>query len=250
MGNNGSKDKVAQFKDITDAINSAYNTNDLTALVNMLDDNHATEEVKSFVKQRHAAMLNFLGKADNIKDADFLHNLGSKVDEKINEILPDDRFSKSTSQSTSNIIKESVAKVQNILKSLYTKYRFFEFKYIEINIFMVILINRIVNLIEEQNSLITGYAAMQRAQETELKLFLQKLGNLDIDDTTTERIKSLSQGTQLQMTKTTNRISETVDITNKQTVDLLTLIKQMMEQDASVYDKFMPVLKGIERPKQ
>ena len=235
------KDEYAKHIDnITDAF-EAYKTNDMTALAGLLEKFPMSDAVKdSILKQHEAILRHFSGRSGPGKE---ISNAQLQAyQQKISaEVFSGIKLSEETEKALNNNkeFKGKLDKVQDILTNLYSKYKFFEFKYIEMNLFMMKVVDEVDMLFEKSNALtMAQIAALREQHEREFNAFLERLEQLGqgTNEEFMKELSSLSSETMSKIKITQDEIAKRLDTLDTQRKEFLGIIQDLIKKDTTILD--------------
>ena len=234
------KDEYAKHIDnITDAF-EAYKSNDMTGLAALLDKFPMSDAVRTSILNQHETILKHFSGSTNGKELSNtqLQAYQQKVSK---EVFSGIKLSDETEKALQNNkeFKGKLDKVQDILTNLYSKYKFFEFKYIEMNLFMIKVVDEVDMLFEKSNALtMAQIAALREQHEREFNAFIERLEQLgkNTDENYIKELSSLSAETLSRIKITQDEIAKRMDVIDTQRKEFLGVIQDLIKKDTSILD--------------
>lgn len=209
-----SKDVIDKLQELTQTI-STYKKDNTKLLVDDIlkyDKNtSADKQIKlpdNIIKKimiYHNQILKDLNNDKRPKDAikEYHDNYMSEFEQKI---------SQNDDYKDNPEVKKGLTDVIKNIKSIKTNSSFFEYKYVQMNIFMVYFVQKVYNLLEKYTDDVTKYMILQNAYRQKLMIdFMQQI----IKVLQTDKNVSFNEDEQKQFTNMIDRISAGFENTEK-----------------------------------
>lgn len=218
----------------------AYSANDVSALVTMLDNFNLDESVKAAIIKQHTDILTRLGNDPSRFTNAAFQDQSQRF---VQEIYDKQRGSTTLSKTTqlmlekNPVIKSGVNKIQSVMTTLYTRFKFFEFKYIEMNLFMMKFVDEVQKLFDASTKLSLAHIeALKEENKQQFNAFVEGLSKLDTDGDRAyvETIQKLSATTRAKFEEAHNNFATKINNVTEQRAALLDVIKQLIDKDVQL----------------
>jgi hypothetical protein len=217
----------------------AYEKNDMRGLVDMMQSFDMDKKLMDLIVKQHNEVLSGLSNPKEVSNAAFR----SYQDKFIKDIYAKQTGPGALSQSTQQILnnnpslKNGIGRIQSVMANLYTRFKFFEFKYVEMNLFMMKFVDEVQHLFEKSTQLSVAHvAALQRENEVQFQAFVDSMLQLDTenDKEMYANIEKMSETTKKKFTEVHDNFSLRINDVTQQRAALLDVIKQLIEKDVQL----------------
>lgn len=231
---------LALINDAVDAY-SSYNITDILRLVENSKAINMTPELKQLITQQQQFLNSNMSSRDpkNLNDMSVLDVFMQSMMK--NSDLFKDMQAKRDKMLDNNVIKQlnnkgQITKVIDGLAQTYGKYKFFEFKYVQMNLFMILLS-------QQMSEFFTKVVLQTTASIEEVSLNLNKdfaeliktFENLSEKPENNQKYKTLAEGTQKVLTKTHGDLAMIVEALKKNNVGLGELFTMLIKKDQEMF---------------
>lgn len=141
-------------------------------------------------------------------------------------------------------LKEKVTQVRGLVQNLHTKYQFFEYKYIEMNLFVMILVDNILKMFESHGKLVEAeIVTLQKTFITEIDNFTDAMmqvnsGNRNDQNDYTALVSELKS----RIESRSEEFKQTLTRSDKYRGDLTVMISSLLEKDPAFMEKVSEIV--------
>ncbi len=251
MGNTTTKQLDTTFQEYQkplELINKAvdaYTSYNLDATLQILEKSHGakfTPELKQLIQRQHEYFDKFAGneKKGNMNDINVMDIYTKNImnaDPKFADIKArrDKMLENSVIKQLNN--KGQISKLLEGLATTYGKYKFFEFKYVQMNLFMILLSEEMAaffaKIVAQTTSAIASVGVGLNADFADL---LKTLENLSDAPESNQKYQNLAEGTRKALTKTHGELNKVVDALKKNNVGLGELFTMLIKKDEEMFN--------------
>lgn len=183
----------------------------------MISDDIANS-LTSFHEQIISRIQGYANKSEDDKNKDFFALLddkyGAELEAKKESII------KSVNMGNSAVMKKGVDTIVNNVKALKIKYKFFEYKYIELNVFMILFIQYVY---KSMDTFVSEMVAFNKIRDANREQMFSDAMNLMTDMLKDLGISSKDTSLNSMLTTLKKKVKESDDEMNKKMKDIMVL---------------------------
>jgi hypothetical protein len=241
------------LNNISTAYSSVFGRTNTVMLNEILQKTNMPENIQQFVTERHVALLKILNKYVSSHDGyidesrnDVLHAIDLEVSEMLQSSKAPDILTTLEPE-----VRNKIQSVQDTMKVLYRKYRFFEFKYVQLNMFVMVLIANILNIFESSVKVNKNrLAAMDQKIKKDFAEFARGLSLLDNDsDVNIKTIINMSDNLKTRLLDGQAKLSEQVTNVKDQQQAFLDIIDKLLNEDDSFLEAVSQKVNALKQKK-
>lgn len=250
MGNTTTKQldtAIQEYQKPLELINKAvdaYTSYDLDATLQILERSHGakfTPELKQLIQRQHQYFNEFTSKdkkgdLNDINIMDIYTKNIMNADPKFTDIKA--RRDKMLAHSMIKQLdsKGQITRMLDGLAHTYGKYKFFEFKYVQMNLFMILLSEEMAAFFAKVVAQTTGAIASVGANlNKDFADLLTSLENLSDKPESNQKYQNLAEGTRKALSKTHGELSRVVESLKKNNVGLGELFTMLIKKDQEMF---------------
>lgn len=217
------------YKKILQAFDATYNEHNPEILRTILKNtfpSFTSDKVVDHVVKQHSELLHALGRSS-----------GTISDNKLEEAFTQLGVSSTQMKDYESAfpqIKDKVIQLKNLIQGLHTKYQYFEYKYIEMNLFVMILVDNILRMFDSHSQIVeTEIVALQQTFLTEVNKFTDALSSIK-DTNNSKDAKDYATLVNELKTKTAAHMGtfeQNLKRSEKYKDDLTAMITSLVEKD-------------------
>jgi hypothetical protein len=228
---------IEYYDKILQAFEATYKNHDPSTLKRILTEtfpNFTSGKVVDHIVEQHSELL----KALNISST----GTGVITDGMLEEAFRKVGISKQAKEFESAFpaLKEKVLQVRGLVQNLHTKYQYFEYKYIEMNLFVMIIVDNILKMFESHSRLVeTEIVTLQQAFVTEVKNFADTVMQVNGINTAKadQDYRMLFNELKTKMESHTEAFKQNLTRSDKYRDDLTVMIASLLEKDPVFMEK-------------
>lgn len=211
------------IENITKSFASVENTEDLLEIINSLDPNMLSQPLKNAILKQHKSMINSKSLEDsiNLSANSFLNKLDSST---------------SSTLANNTTINNGLQTLYKKFATVYTRYKFFERKYVQMNLFFLIFVNNVMSLFRDNNLIyIESLTKQSELFKSKLAAFINTVAKAVPEDISLhDDILELGNTVRNDIEKQTIELRQKLKNTNHQQDQLKKIIAQILEVNQSL----------------